>query len=50
MAVDWSAYAKGVEAQLDQLRKDLAPLEAGKMKIGERVGGGEWPRRGHSHL
>lgn len=42
MTVDWEAYAKGVEAQLAQLKKDLAPLESGKMRVGERVAGGPW--------
>lgn len=42
MAVDWREYAKGVEKQLDQLRRDLEPLEAGRMKLGERVGSGDW--------
>ena len=43
MPVDWAAaYAKGVEADIDQLKKDLQPLEAGTMRVGERVGNGAW--------
>lgn len=42
MAIDWPAYAKGVEAQIAQLKEDLAPLEEGRMKLGERVNDGEW--------
>ncbi|WP_369721268.1 hypothetical protein AB8Z38_30115 [Bradyrhizobium sp. LLZ17] len=40
MAVDWREYAKAVENQLDQLRRDLEPLESGRMKLGEREGSG----------
>lgn len=39
MKPDRAEYAKGVEAQLEQLRKDLEPLESGKMKLGEKVSG-----------
>jgi hypothetical protein len=42
MAVDWEAYASGIEADIAQLKKDLAPLEAGEMTIGERRGSGPW--------
>jgi hypothetical protein len=42
IAVDWHTYAKDVEAELAQLRRDFTPLEAGTMQIVERVGGGEW--------
>ncbi|MET3299677.1 hypothetical protein [Bradyrhizobium diazoefficiens] len=42
MAVDWREYAKGVEKQLDQLRRDLEPLESGRMRLGEREGSGAW--------
>jgi hypothetical protein len=42
MAVDWIAYAKGVEADIAQLKKDLAPLEEGRMTIGEREGSSAW--------
>jgi hypothetical protein len=42
MAVDWEAYASGVEAELEQLKKDLRPLEAGQITLGERTGGGPW--------
>jgi hypothetical protein len=42
MSVDWAAYAKGVEADLDQLKKDLKPLEDGTMRVGERVSNGAW--------
>jgi hypothetical protein len=42
MAVDWEAYASGVEADISQLKKNLAPLEAGEMTIGERRGSGPW--------
>jgi hypothetical protein len=42
MKPDWEAYAVGVEKQLVQLRKDLAPLEAGELKMGERKDGGQW--------
>ena len=40
MPVDLRAYAKGVEEQIKQIRNDLAPLEAGKMTVGEREGNG----------
>ncbi|MDA9401039.1 MULTISPECIES: hypothetical protein [unclassified Bradyrhizobium] len=42
MPVDLKAFAKGVEEQIKQIRDDLAPLEAGKMTIGEREGNGPW--------
>jgi hypothetical protein len=42
MAVDWEAYAKGVETDIAQLKRDLEPLEAGKFTLGERVGIGPW--------
>jgi hypothetical protein len=42
MAVDWEAYAKGVEAQIARIKKDLAPLEAGELKLGERQPGSPW--------
>lgn len=42
MAVDWREYADGVEKQLDQLRRDLEPLESGRMKLGEREGNNAW--------
>lgn len=42
MSIDWAAYAKGVQAELVQLRKDLEPLEAGTMTLGERFGNGPW--------
>ncbi|MEH2476265.1 hypothetical protein V1281_002566 [Nitrobacteraceae bacterium AZCC 2161] len=42
MAVDWEAYAKGVEADIAEIKKHLAPLEAGKMKLGERQGDSPW--------
>lgn len=42
MPVDLKAYAKDVEEQIKQIRDDLAPLEAGKMTIGEREGNGPW--------
>jgi hypothetical protein len=42
MPVDWEEYARGVEANISQLKKDLAPLEAGEMTIGERRGDGPW--------
>jgi hypothetical protein len=35
MAVDWREYAKGVEKQLEQLRRDLEPLESGRIKLGD---------------
>jgi hypothetical protein len=30
------------EARLAEIRKNLAPLESGQMRIGERTGGGPW--------
>ncbi|MBR1328833.1 hypothetical protein [Bradyrhizobium ottawaense] len=42
MVVDWREYAKGIEKQLEQLRRDLQPLESGSMKLGEREGSGAW--------
>lgn len=42
MPVDLKAYAKDVEEQIKRIRDDLAPLEAGKMTIGEREGNGPW--------
>lgn len=42
MAVDWREYAEGVEKQLEQLRRDLEPLESGRMKLGEREGSNAW--------
>lgn len=42
MPVDLKAYAKDVEEQITQIHDDLAPLEAGKMTIGEREGNGPW--------
>lgn len=42
MAVDWREYAKAVEKQLEQLRRDLEPLESGRMKLGEREGSSAW--------
>ncbi|HEX9211242.1 MAG TPA: hypothetical protein VF901_12095 [Bradyrhizobium sp.] len=42
MAVNWREYAKGVEKQLEQLRRDLEPLESGRMKLGEREGSSAW--------
>jgi hypothetical protein len=40
MPIDLKAYAKDVEEQISQIHEDLAPLEAGKMMIGEREGNG----------
>lgn len=42
MPVDLKAYAKDVGEQIKQIRDNLAPLEAGKMTIGEREGKGPW--------
>lgn len=42
MAVDWEAYARGIETDIAQLKKDIAPLEAGEMTLGERHGSGPW--------
>ncbi|PJG50685.1 hypothetical protein CVM73_35025 [Bradyrhizobium forestalis] len=42
MPIDLKAYAKDVEEQIKQIRDDLAPLEAGKMTIGEREGNRPW--------
>jgi hypothetical protein len=42
MAVDLEAYARGIEADLADLRNTLAPLEAGNMKFRSREYGGEW--------
>jgi hypothetical protein len=38
----WDDYRKRYEAELDQARKDLAPLEAGEQRIGTRTGSGPW--------
>jgi hypothetical protein len=40
MPVGLRANAADVEEQIKQIRNDLAPLEAGKMTIGEREGNG----------
>ncbi|WFU39203.1 hypothetical protein QA640_33260 [Bradyrhizobium sp. CB82] len=42
MPVDLKADAKDVDDQIKQIRDDLAPLEAGKLTIGEREGNGPW--------
>ncbi|WP_426411967.1 hypothetical protein [Bradyrhizobium ganzhouense] len=42
MAIDLKAYKRDVEAQIEQIREDLAPLESGKMTVGEREGNGPW--------
>jgi hypothetical protein len=31
--VDWTAYARRIEADLAECRKHLAPLESGEMRI-----------------
>ena len=38
----WQDYLAGVEKDLQQLRADLEPLVNGEMKLGERVGHGQW--------
>jgi hypothetical protein len=35
-------YIKRIENEAAQLREWIAPLEAGKMHIGERAAGGPW--------
>ncbi|WP_314961483.1 hypothetical protein [Bradyrhizobium cosmicum] len=42
MPIDWKAYARGVEADIAQIKRDLAPLEDGTMTIGERESGSDW--------
>ena len=42
MAIDMSEYAKGIADQIADIKKHLAPLEAGEMKLGERIGSGPW--------
>jgi hypothetical protein len=38
----WDDYRKRYEAELEQIRKDLAPLESGEMRLGTRTGDGPW--------
>jgi hypothetical protein len=38
----WEDYARRIQADLEQTRKDLAPLESGQMRIGSRTGDGPW--------
>jgi hypothetical protein len=38
----WDDYQKRTEAELARARKDLAPLESGEMRLGERRGDGPW--------
>lgn len=42
MPLDLTACAKNIEGQIKQIQDDLAPLEAGKMTIGEREGNRPW--------
>jgi hypothetical protein len=38
----WEEYARGIERDLAEIRKSLAPLELGEMRLGERSGTGPW--------
>jgi hypothetical protein len=38
----WDDYRKRIEADLAQVRKDLAHLESGEMRLGERKVDGPW--------
>ena len=40
--VDWAEYRKGVEQQLEQLHRDLEPLESGQMTLHAREAGSDW--------
>ena len=42
IAVDWVAYAKGVEADIARIRDYLTLLESGKLKLSSREVGGQW--------
>ncbi|MCW2783328.1 MAG: hypothetical protein JWR35_3777 [Marmoricola sp.] len=41
-AIDWAAYAKGVEADIARIKEYLTPLESGVMKLGSQEVGGQW--------
>jgi hypothetical protein len=38
----WDDYRKRIEADIDEAKRDLAPLESGHMYLGERKGGEPW--------
>jgi hypothetical protein len=38
----WEEYRKRIEADIADVRRDLAPLEAGEMRLGSRQGGEPW--------
>jgi hypothetical protein len=42
MTVDWNAYAKGVEADIAEIKEYLAPLESDLMTLGSREGNCPW--------
>lgn len=56
MATDWIKYAKDVEAQISQIKEDIAALESGKMELRENTGSGwrnisnEWIQRHKANL
>lgn len=35
-------YARRIEADIGEFKNDLAPLEAGEMRLSERRGSGPW--------
>jgi hypothetical protein len=35
-------YARSIETRLARTREDLAPLQSGRIQLGEREGGGPW--------
>ena len=35
-------YARSIETRLQRAREDLAPLEGGRTRLGESVGGAPW--------
>jgi hypothetical protein len=38
----WEDYIGRLQSDIEQIRKDLAPLESGGMRLGERTGAGPW--------
>ncbi len=42
MSIDLKEYARGIEADLAELKKNLSPLESGDMVLRSREFGGEW--------
>lgn len=42
MAIDLTAYADGIEADLAELRKGLALLESGEVTHRQKEGSGPW--------